>query len=105
MATTFAADTSCGLWHGGYRGHRRQLTVVELRLSGILTVFFYARLWRLSGVLTDVGTETGATHADGAAAGPLRVLEGSGSRAAQGVLRGGVPPGPVVQQHPPPPRL
>ena len=40
VATTFAADTP--------------LAVTELVFSGILTVFFFARLWRRVGVLTDV---------------------------------------------------
>jgi hypothetical protein len=42
---------------GGLRGEvrcGRQLALVERRVLGILTVFFFARLWRRAGVLTDV---------------------------------------------------
>ena len=50
VATTFAADTPLAVTGMVARQrHRRQLAVVELRPSGMLTVFFYARLWRRSG--------------------------------------------------------
>ena len=55
VATTFAADTPLAVtelvvqW--GVAGNWLWWNMV---MSGILTVFFYARLWRRAGVLTDV---------------------------------------------------
>ena len=55
VATTFAADTPLlvtGLVaKNGIAGNWLWWTMV---MSGIMTVFFYARLWRRSGVMTDV---------------------------------------------------
>lgn len=55
VATTFAADTPlvvCGLVaRNGVAGNWIWWSMV---FSGILTVFFYAKLWRRAGVLTDV---------------------------------------------------
>ena len=55
VATTFAADTPLAVTGmvatGGIAGNWLWWNFV---LSGMLTVFFYARLWRRSGVLTDV---------------------------------------------------
>jgi len=55
VATTFAADTPlvvCGLVaRNGIAGNWIWWSMV---FSGILTVFFYAKLWRRAGVLTDV---------------------------------------------------
>jgi hypothetical protein len=55
VATTFAADTPLAVTgmvaNGGIAGNWLWWNVA---FSGILTVFFYARLWRRSGVLTDV---------------------------------------------------
>jgi Na+/proline symporter len=55
VATTFAADTPLAVTgmvaNGGIAGNWLWW---NFAFSGILTVFFYARLWRRSGVLTDV---------------------------------------------------
>src|SRR3954468_14970981 len=56
VATTFAADTPLlvtGLVaKNGIAGNWLWWNMV---MSGILTVFFYARLWRRAGVMTDIG--------------------------------------------------
>src|SRR5216683_1207641 len=39
---------------GRAQRRRRELAVVEPLMSGMLTVFFYARLWRRAGVMTDI---------------------------------------------------
>jgi len=55
VATTFAADTPLAVTElvarHGVAGNWLWWNMV---MSGILTVFFYARLWRRAGVLTDV---------------------------------------------------
>ncbi len=55
VATTFAADTPLAVTGmvavGGIAGNWLWWSFVA---SGMLTVFFYARLWRRSGVMTDV---------------------------------------------------
>jgi SSS family solute:Na+ symporter len=55
VATTFAADTPLAVTgmvaKGGIAGNWLWWCFVA---SGMLTVFFYARLWRRSGVMTDV---------------------------------------------------
>src|SRR6478736_521603 len=55
VATTFAADTPLlvtGLVaRNGISGNWLWWNMV---MSGILTVFFYARLWRRAGVMTDI---------------------------------------------------
>jgi Na+/proline symporter len=55
VATTFAADTPLAVTglvaRNGIAGN---WIWWSMAFSGILTVFFYARLWRRSGVLTDV---------------------------------------------------
>ncbi|MGH7463297.1 MAG: sodium:solute symporter family transporter, partial [Longimicrobiales bacterium] len=55
VATTFAADTPLAVTGmvaaNGVAGNWLWWNMV---MSGILTVFFYARLWRRAGVLTDV---------------------------------------------------
>ncbi|HWB82973.1 MAG TPA: sodium:solute symporter family protein [Bryobacteraceae bacterium] len=55
VATTFAADTPLAVTgmvaHNGIAGNWLWWNFVA---SGMLTVFFYARLWRRSGVMTDV---------------------------------------------------
>src|SRR5580692_4104435 len=55
VATTFAADTPLAVTGmvavGGIAGNWLWWCFVA---SGMLTVFFYARLWRRSGVMTDV---------------------------------------------------
>jgi Na+/proline symporter len=55
VATTFAADTPLAVTgmvaNGGIAGNWLWW---NFAFSGMLTVFFYARLWRRSGVLTDV---------------------------------------------------
>ncbi len=55
VATTFAADTPLAVTglvaEHGIAGNWLWWNMV---MSGLLTVFFYARLWRRSGVLTDV---------------------------------------------------
>jgi len=55
VATTFAADTPLAVTElvarHGVAGNWLWWSMV---MSGILTVFFYARLWRRAGVLTDV---------------------------------------------------
>jgi solute:Na+ symporter, SSS family len=55
VATTFAADTPLAVTglvaRNGIAGN---WIWWSLALSGIMTVFFYARLWRRAGVLTDV---------------------------------------------------
>ena len=55
VATTFAADTPLvvtGLVaRNGIAGNWIWWSMV---FSGMLTVFFYAKLWRRAGVLTDV---------------------------------------------------
>jgi solute:Na+ symporter, SSS family len=55
VATTFAADTPLAVSGmvatGGIAGNWLWW---NFAFSGVLTVFFYARLWRRSGVLTDV---------------------------------------------------
>ena len=55
VATTFSADTP-NLVTDFVRAQRRggELGLVGLRPDGCRTVFFYARLWRRSGVLTDL---------------------------------------------------
>ena len=55
VATTFAADTPLvvsGLIRGG--GIYKNWLWWNAFMAGILTVFFYARLWRRAGILTDV---------------------------------------------------
>jgi Na+/proline symporter len=55
VATTFAADTPLAVTGmvavGGIAGNWLWWSFVA---SGMLTVFFYARLWRRSGVMTDI---------------------------------------------------
>src|SRR5690606_3999942 len=55
VATTFAADTPLAVTEmvaqHGVAGNWLWWNMV---MSGILTVFFYARLWRRAGVMTDV---------------------------------------------------
>src|ERR1700674_5436620 len=55
VATTFAADTPLAVTGmvamGGIAGNCLWWCFVA---SGMLTVFFYARLWRRSGVMTDI---------------------------------------------------
>ncbi len=55
VATTFAADTPLAVTGmvavGGIAGNWLWWNFVA---SGMLTVFFYARLWRRSGVMTDI---------------------------------------------------
>jgi SSS family solute:Na+ symporter len=55
VATTFAADTPLAVTEmvakGGIAGNWLWWNFVA---SGMLTVFFYARLWRRSGVMTDI---------------------------------------------------
>ena len=55
VATTFAADTPLAVTGmvamGGVAGNWLWWNFVA---SGMLTVFFYARLWRRSGVMTDI---------------------------------------------------
>ncbi len=55
VATTFAADTPLAVTglvaKGGIAGNWLWWNFVA---GGMLTVFFYARLWRRSGVMTDV---------------------------------------------------
>src|SRR6267154_1168555 len=55
VATTFAADTPLAVTgmvaKGGIAGNWLWWNFVA---SGMLTVFFYARLWRRSGVMTDI---------------------------------------------------
>jgi SSS family solute:Na+ symporter len=55
VATTFAADTPLAVTgmvaRGGIAGNWLWWCFVA---SGMLTVFFYARLWRRSGVMTDI---------------------------------------------------
>jgi SSS family solute:Na+ symporter len=55
VATTFAADTPLAVTglvaKGGIAGNWLWWSFVA---SGMMTVFFYARLWRRSGVMTDV---------------------------------------------------
>jgi len=55
VATTFAADTPLAVTELVVRhGVAGNWLWWNLVMSGILTVFFYARLWRRAGVLTDV---------------------------------------------------
>src|SRR5574342_312839 len=55
VATTFAADTPLAVTglvaSFGIAGNWLWWSML---MSGMLTVFFYARLWRMAGVLTDV---------------------------------------------------
>src|ERR1700729_1681365 len=55
VATTFAADTPLAVTgmvaRGGIAGNWLWWSFVA---GGMLTVFFYARLWRRSGVMTDI---------------------------------------------------
>src|SRR6202047_1626436 len=55
VATTFAADTPLAVTgmvaRGGIAGNWLWWNFVA---SGMMTVFFYARLWRRSGVMTDI---------------------------------------------------
>src|ERR1700756_3581998 len=55
VATTFAADTPLAVTgmvaRGGIAGNWLWWSFVS---GGMLTVFFYARLWRRSGVMTDI---------------------------------------------------
>src|ERR1700720_4436796 len=55
VATTFAADTPLAVTgmvaKGGIAGNWLWWNIAA---SGLLTVFFYARLWRRSGVMTDI---------------------------------------------------
>src|SRR5260370_8469779 len=55
VATTFAADTPLAVTgmvaRNGIAGNWLWWNFVA---SGMLTVFFYARLWRRSGVMTDI---------------------------------------------------
>lgn len=73
VATTFASDTPllvAGITaRGGIAGNWIWWAFV---LSGMLTVFFFARLWRRSGVVTDV--EFVAIRYSGKAAHALRVF-------------------------------
>ncbi|OGP57746.1 MAG: sodium:proline symporter [Deltaproteobacteria bacterium RBG_13_61_14] len=55
VATTFSADTPLAVTEMVYRhGVAGNWLWWNFVLSGILTVFFYARLWRRVGVLTDI---------------------------------------------------
>ena len=55
VATTFAADTPLAVtglvFKGGIAGNWLWWNMVA---SGMMTVFLYARLWRRSGVMTDI---------------------------------------------------
>src|SRR6201989_368779 len=55
VATTFAADTPLAVTgmvaENGIAGNWLWWSLV---MSGMMTVFFYARLWRRSGVMTDI---------------------------------------------------
>ena len=55
VATTFAADTPLAVTgmvaRGGIAGNWLWWSLVA---SGMMTVFFYARLWRRCGVMTDI---------------------------------------------------
>jgi solute:Na+ symporter, SSS family len=72
VATTFAADTPLAVTglvaRNGIAGN---WIWWSMALSGIMTVFFYARLWRRAGVLTDV--EFAEIRYSG---GPARFLRG-----------------------------
>src|SRR3989475_12248785 len=55
VATTFAADTPLAVSGLVVKyGVAGNWLWWNLALSGILTVFFFARLWRRAGVVTDV---------------------------------------------------
>ncbi|AEN72568.1 Na+/solute symporter [Rhodothermus marinus SG0.5JP17-172] len=55
VATTFAADTPLAVSElVAYNGIAGNWLWWNFALGGVLTVFFFARLWRRSGVLTDV---------------------------------------------------
>jgi len=55
VATTFSSDTPLAVTEMVYRhGVAGNWLWWNFALSGILTVFFYARLWRRVGVLTDI---------------------------------------------------
>ena len=55
VATTFAADTPLAVTGMVVAlRHRRQLAVVEPAAERDADVFFFARLWRRAGVLTDI---------------------------------------------------
>ncbi len=55
VATTFAADTFPAIpWLVASHGIAGNWLWWNMLMSGMLTVFFYARLWRRAGVLTDV---------------------------------------------------
>ncbi len=55
VATTFGADTPLVVTGIVYRyGIAGNWLWWALALSGMMTVFFFARLWRRSGVLTDM---------------------------------------------------
>ena len=55
VATTFAADTPLAVTGFVARnGIAGNWIWWNLLMSGMLTVFFYARLWRRAGVITDV---------------------------------------------------
>src|SRR5918996_6143651 len=54
-ATTFAADTPLAVTGlGATRGIAGNWVWWNFLASGMLTVFFYARLWRRSGIMTDI---------------------------------------------------
>ena len=55
VATTFARrHSACGYGVRGGQRRGRKLAVVERGLGSVLTVTFFARLWRRAGILTDV---------------------------------------------------
>jgi Na+/proline symporter len=62
VATTFAADTPLAVTglvaRNGIAGNWLWWSMA---FSGMLTVFFYARLWRRAGVLTDVSSPRSGT--------------------------------------------
>ena len=61
VATTFAADTPLAVTElVAQNGISGNWLWWNLALGGILTVFFFAKLWRRSGVLTDVEFVVGA---------------------------------------------
>lgn len=74
VATTFAADTPLAVTElVAQNGIAGNWLWWNMAIGGILTVFFFARLWRRSGVLTDV--EFVEMRYDGQAAAWLRGLK------------------------------
>src|SRR2546422_7958675 len=86
VATTFAADTPLAVTGLVVKyGVAGNWLWWNLALSGILTVFFFSRLWRRAGVVTDV--EFAELRYGGKTAGPVR-----GARALYLAL----PPHPIL---------